>query len=85
MCCFVQVWGSAETQDKEGKLHPQALYPWRNQGKGMVRVKRDWIIPPIRVLENSKQVPEDLVQVKLFTAIPCKCHLMVKARTGCEQ
>uniref|UniRef100_A0A665XBU9 Cadherin 15, type 1, M-cadherin (myotubule) n=1 Tax=Echeneis naucrates TaxID=173247 RepID=A0A665XBU9_ECHNA len=33
-------------------------------GKGMVRVKRDWIIPPIRVLENSKQVPEDLVQIK---------------------
>lgn len=27
-------------------------------------MKRDWIIPPIRVLENSKQVPEDLVQVK---------------------
>uniref|UniRef100_A0A8C2WF31 Cadherin 15, type 1, M-cadherin (myotubule) n=1 Tax=Cyclopterus lumpus TaxID=8103 RepID=A0A8C2WF31_CYCLU len=40
------------------------LYPWRNQGKGVVRVKRDWIIPPIRVLENSKQVPEDLVQIK---------------------
>nr|XP_057944744.1 cadherin-15 [Doryrhamphus excisus] len=29
-----------------------------------VRVKRDWIIPPIRVLENSKQVPENLVQIK---------------------
>ncbi|KAG7253980.1 hypothetical protein CRUP_013841, partial [Coryphaenoides rupestris] len=33
------------------------------------RVKRDWIIPPIRVLENSKQVPEDLVQSdKIFTS-----------------
>ncbi|KAF7664714.1 hypothetical protein LDENG_00167680 [Lucifuga dentata] len=30
----------------------------------MIRVKRDWIIPPIRVLENSKQIPEDLVQIK---------------------
>ncbi|XP_053173404.1 cadherin-15 [Scomber japonicus] len=30
----------------------------------MVRMKRDWIIPPIRVLENSKHVPEDLVQIK---------------------
>jgi len=59
-----QVWSSAETQHKEDELRPQALYPWRNQGKGMVRVKRDWIIPPIRVLENSKQVPEDLVQIK---------------------
>uniref|UniRef100_A0A667WWV8 Cadherin 15, type 1, M-cadherin (myotubule) n=1 Tax=Myripristis murdjan TaxID=586833 RepID=A0A667WWV8_9TELE len=34
------------------------------QSNGLVRVKRDWIIPPIRVLENSKQVPEDLVQIK---------------------
>uniref|UniRef100_A0A4W6CEW2 Cadherin 15, type 1, M-cadherin (myotubule) n=1 Tax=Lates calcarifer TaxID=8187 RepID=A0A4W6CEW2_LATCA len=45
-------------------LHTQALYPWRSQGHGLVRMKRDWIIPPIRVLENSKQVPEDLVQIK---------------------
>lgn len=63
ICCLVQVWSSAETQRKEDELRHQALYPWRNQGKGLVRVKRDWIIPPIRVLENSKQVPEDLVQV----------------------
>ncbi|KAM9408657.1 cadherin-15 isoform 2-T2 [Pholidichthys leucotaenia] len=27
-------------------------------------MKRDWIIPQIRVSENSKQVPEDLVQIK---------------------
>uniref|UniRef100_A0A8D3DKT7 Cadherin 15, type 1, M-cadherin (myotubule) n=1 Tax=Scophthalmus maximus TaxID=52904 RepID=A0A8D3DKT7_SCOMX len=45
-------------------LRPRALRPWRSQGTGLVRVKRDWIIPPIRVLENSKQVPEDLVQIK---------------------
>ncbi|XP_037602608.1 cadherin-15 [Sebastes umbrosus] len=55
-----QVWSSAEPHQKE----EEALYPWRNQGKGLVRVKRDWIIPPIRVAENSKQVPEDLVQIK---------------------
>ncbi|KAM6950258.1 cadherin-15 isoform 2-T2 [Lycodopsis pacificus] len=55
-----QVWSSAEPHHKEEEF----LYPWRNQGKGVVRVKRDWIIPPIRVLENSKQVPEDLVQIK---------------------
>ncbi|XP_047436799.1 cadherin-15 [Mugil cephalus] len=53
------VWSAPEKE-----LHPQALYPWRNQGKGVVRVKRDWIIPPIRVSENSKQVPEALVQIK---------------------
>uniref|UniRef100_A0A8C2DL54 Cadherin-15-like n=1 Tax=Cyprinus carpio TaxID=7962 RepID=A0A8C2DL54_CYPCA len=41
------------------------MYPWRHRSAGpQVRVKRDWIIPPIRVSENSKQVPEDLVQIK---------------------
>ncbi|XP_029354599.1 cadherin-15 isoform X2 [Echeneis naucrates] len=59
-----QMWSSAEPHHKEEELRPHTVYPWRNQGKGMVRVKRDWIIPPIRVLENSKQVPEDLVQIK---------------------
>ncbi|CAL8362189.1 unnamed protein product [Gadus morhua 'NCC'] len=47
------------------------LNPWMPQSPGLSRVKRDWIIPPIRVLENSKQVPEDLVQIKsdkIFTS-----------------
>ncbi|XP_074522285.1 cadherin-15 [Halichoeres trimaculatus] len=67
-----QVWTSAELHHAEEELHPPVLYPWRNQGRGIVRVKRDWIIPPIRVLENSKQVPEDLVQIKsdkIFTGV----------------
>ncbi|XP_030019340.1 cadherin-15 [Sphaeramia orbicularis] len=59
-----QVWSSAETHQKEEELQLQAVYPWRKHSSGIVRVKRDWIIPPIRVLENSKQVPEDLVQIK---------------------
>ncbi|TKS70253.1 Cadherin-15 Cadherin-14 [Collichthys lucidus] len=59
------VWSSAaEPQSNEEEQHVRTLYPWRNKGNGVVRVKRDWIIPPIRVLENSKQVPEDLVQIK---------------------
>uniref|UniRef100_A0A7N6F6A0 Cadherin domain-containing protein n=1 Tax=Anabas testudineus TaxID=64144 RepID=A0A7N6F6A0_ANATE len=65
------MWSSAEPHHNEDELHLQTLYPWRNQGKGVVRVKRDWIIPPIRVLENSKHVPEDLVQIKsdkIFTS-----------------
>lgn len=65
-CCFPQVWSSREPHDNERDLHPQVLYPWMNPSKGIVRVKRDWIIPPIRVLENSKQVPEDLVQVNMM-------------------
>ncbi|XP_028295295.1 cadherin-15 [Gouania willdenowi] len=57
-----RVLSLAETQPsaEEELLHPLALNPWKNHG----RVKRDWIIPPIRVSENSKQVPEDLVQIK---------------------
>ncbi|XP_068192407.1 cadherin-15 [Antennarius striatus] len=64
-----QVWSSTELHEVESL--PQTLHLWRNQGKGVIRVKRDWIIPPIRVLENSKQVPEDLVQIKsdkIFTS-----------------
>ncbi|KAM9366964.1 cadherin-15 [Symphorus nematophorus] len=70
MACMVlgillcQVWSSAEPHHNEEEQHPQTLYPWRHRGRGVVRVKRDWIIPPLRVLENSKQVPEDLVQIK---------------------
>ncbi|KAK2853931.1 hypothetical protein Q5P01_006592 [Channa striata] len=66
-----QVWSSGEPHHNKEELHVQALYPWRNRGSGVVRVKRDWIIPPIRVLENSKQIPEDLVQIKsdkIFTS-----------------
>lgn len=60
------MWSSTEARRSEEELHAPALYPWRTHGKGVVRVKRDWIIPPIRVLENSKQVPEALVQVNMF-------------------
>ncbi|CAL1603749.1 unnamed protein product [Knipowitschia caucasica] len=55
-----QAWTSSQTHQKYSELH--TIHPWRRNSSG--RVKRDWIIPPIRVLENSKQVPEDLVQIK---------------------
>ncbi|XP_008308154.2 cadherin-15 [Cynoglossus semilaevis] len=58
-----QVWSFAESHS-ENKLPLRSLHPWRKLNSGLVRMKRDWIIPPIRVLENSKQVPEDLVQIK---------------------
>lgn len=50
-------------QLRKENLIPDVLYPWRTKTAGLGRVKRDWIIPPIRVSENSKQVPEYLVQV----------------------
>ncbi|XP_036400202.1 cadherin-15 [Megalops cyprinoides] len=57
------------TELEEQEPSPNVLYPWRggSGGEGSVglsRVKRDWIIPPIRVSENSKQSPEYLVQIK---------------------
>lgn len=59
-----QVCSSRELHHSKRELNPRVLHPWRSPAKGVVRVKRDWIIPPLRVLENSKQVPEDLVQIK---------------------
>ncbi|KAM8890327.1 cadherin-2-like [Synchiropus picturatus] len=48
---------------------PEILFPWRSvvvKGDGSLRrVKRDWVIPPINVPENSRgQFPEDLVRIR---------------------
>ncbi|XP_043985769.1 cadherin-2-like [Gambusia affinis] len=48
---------------------PEILFPWRSVVVGgdgtMRRVKRDWVIPPINVPENSRgQFPEDLVRIR---------------------
>nr|XP_057930233.1 cadherin-2-like [Doryrhamphus excisus] len=48
---------------------PEILFPWRSvvvRGNGgLRRVKRDWVIPPINVPENSRgQFPEDLVRIR---------------------
>lgn len=59
-CLISQAWTSSQPFQKHSELH--TMHPWRKHISG--RVKRDWIIPPIRVLENSKQIPEDLVQIK---------------------
>ncbi|KAL2088474.1 hypothetical protein ACEWY4_015373 [Coilia grayii] len=64
---IIQVWPSFQTE--QHALNPAVLYPWRQTrgplaSAGLLRVKRDWIIPPIRVLENSKVIPEKLVQIK---------------------
>jgi len=49
---------------------PEIRFPWHSAvvgGDGSVvrRVKRDWVIPPINVPENSRgQFPEELVRVR---------------------
>ncbi|XP_043937769.1 cadherin-15 [Protopterus annectens] len=43
------------------------LHPWQQRtakGSSLIRVKRAWVIPPIRVSENLRQIPQFLVQVK---------------------
>lgn len=62
LLALCQVWLSSQTE--QHGLNPAILYPWRQANGGLARVKRDWIIPPIRVLENSKMIPENLVQIK---------------------
>ncbi|XP_077390691.1 cadherin-2-like [Festucalex cinctus] len=57
----------------EMKTEMKMLFPWRSsssravvRGDGALRrVKRDWVIPPINVPENSRgQFPEDLVRIR---------------------
>ncbi|XP_037105770.1 cadherin-2-like [Syngnathus acus] len=57
------------------ELKTKMLFPWRSSGRSspavvrgdgaLRRVKRDWVIPPINVPENSRgQFPEDLVRIR---------------------
>lgn len=64
LCLQVKLSDESLTQQQ-----PEILFPWRSvivKGDGTVRrVKRDWVIPPINVPENSRgQFPEDLVRVR---------------------
>lgn len=64
LCLQVKLGDASVTQQL-----PEILFPWRSvivKGDGTVRrVKRDWVIPPINVPENSRgQFPEDLVRVR---------------------
>ncbi|KAM8746122.1 cadherin-2-like isoform 1-T1 [Acanthopagrus schlegelii] len=48
---------------------PEILFPWRRtvvrSDGSLRRLKRDWVIPPINVPENSRgQFPEDLVRIR---------------------
>ncbi|KAG5275563.1 hypothetical protein AALO_G00121740 [Alosa alosa] len=72
----VRVW--ARDSDRKQEWHTRVnltsqmreiLFPWRSvvvAGDGsLLRVKRDWVIPPINVPENSRgQFPEDLVTIR---------------------
>ena len=59
----------------------EITFPWRSvvvRGDGSLRrVKRDWVIPPINVPENSRgQFPEELVRVRhAHTHTQSRTHL----------
>ena len=70
---------------------PEIVFPWHSQvvgGDGSVvrRVKRDWVIPPINVPENSRgQFPEELVRVRESPVTKakhtsCFCHASLSQR-----
>ncbi|XP_033848042.1 cadherin-2-like [Periophthalmus magnuspinnatus] len=58
-----------QQQKQQQQSMPEVLFLWRSVvagGNGALRrVKRDWVIPPINVPENSRgQFPEDLVRIR---------------------
>uniref|UniRef100_A0A3B3S7C7 Cadherin 15, type 1, M-cadherin (myotubule) n=1 Tax=Paramormyrops kingsleyae TaxID=1676925 RepID=A0A3B3S7C7_9TELE len=66
-CMLVAVAIQACCAAHMGQKNADVLHPWRGfaaGSAGRTRMKRDWIIPPIRISENSKQVPEKIVQIK---------------------
>lgn len=64
--------GSKQVKPSDAALTqqvPEILFPWRTvvvRGDGTLRrAKRDWVIPPINVPENSRgQFPEELVRIR---------------------
>uniref|UniRef100_A0A673XSV0 Cadherin 2, type 1, N-cadherin (neuronal) n=1 Tax=Salmo trutta TaxID=8032 RepID=A0A673XSV0_SALTR len=65
--------GSSENNVRKEKVNSSdaavIMFPWRRvvvRGDGSLRrVKRDWVIPPINVPENSRgQFPEELVRIR---------------------
>uniref|UniRef100_A0AAV2KVR0 Cadherin domain-containing protein n=2 Tax=Knipowitschia caucasica TaxID=637954 RepID=A0AAV2KVR0_KNICA len=64
-----KVNGGSSVLTQQQRSVPEVLFPWRSvvaAGDGALRrVKRDWVIPPINVPENSRgQFPEDLVRIR---------------------
>ncbi|KAJ1122551.1 hypothetical protein NDU88_001037 [Pleurodeles waltl] len=59
--------GKRNTPADEAHLPPDALLPWQQHQdtNGLRRQKRDWVIPPINVPENSRgPFPEQLVRIR---------------------
>lgn len=53
----------------------EIVFPSRNTDSQLKRVKRDWVIPPINVPENSRgPFPQELVRVTLHTYTHLPAH-----------
>ncbi len=65
----------------------EIVFPLRNTGSQLKRMKRDWVIPPINVPENSRgPFPQELVRVTQLTIAHAHTHTplsQLKGNTFC--
>lgn len=83
--CVTFVVSSLQVNSSSAAVTQQVreiVFPWHSLVVGddgsLRRVKRDWVIPPINVPENSRgQFPEELVRVG-------ETHTQRHTQTGCK-
>ncbi|XP_031749829.1 cadherin-4 isoform X1 [Xenopus tropicalis] len=57
--------GIQSRQSEQEQSQSSTLLPWRQHHSGLRRQKRDWVIPPVNVPENSRgPFPEHLVRIR---------------------
>ncbi|OCT60222.1 hypothetical protein XELAEV_18046239mg, partial [Xenopus laevis] len=57
--------GSQSQESEQEQSQSGTLLPWRQHHKGLRRQKRDWVIPPVNVPENSRgPFPQQLVLIR---------------------
>ncbi|MGH0125315.1 UNVERIFIED_CONTAM: hypothetical protein FKN15_022904 [Acipenser sinensis] len=72
---FYQVGSTSVTEQQAEEDSAEVLFPWRQKtvgSSGLQRAKRAWVIPPINIPENTKQIPKNVVQIKSDTLEPGK-------------
>uniref|UniRef100_A0AAR2JFH0 Cadherin domain-containing protein n=1 Tax=Pygocentrus nattereri TaxID=42514 RepID=A0AAR2JFH0_PYGNA len=61
----LQPSGGLKSQNRGSRTLPEIIIPSRQLDSELKRMKRDWVIPPINVPENSRgPFPQDLVRVR---------------------
>ncbi|XP_066537158.1 cadherin-2-like [Hoplias malabaricus] len=61
----IRLQPSWDIKTQEGRSLPEIVIPSRQQDGQLKRMKRDWVIPPINVPENSRgPFPQELVRIR---------------------